>query len=311
MSFPNSPNFAGSPEIGHQRNSKSRLRSVRLELPSRDFSRRMSPSPILATSPTTNSFGSVPSSIAPQPARQRNFPITFGAATCTSPNVMYSFPENTTQSFVLDVVTPDNAFPFVTHPDLNLVNPHFLLYIICSTSISTTPVKIILNGTSMSHWITDPKPLDVTNFLVPFGQQNWLIVETGNFVVPFAIVGVWSSFFTMKQVIEEIEKKEKFPFTEVAAVCPITGQQIETPAKGCNCMHDNCFDLASYITSRQALGVWLCPICNMPLPLNDLRVGEVQQYKFNGSMDGLDQIWGSKLPDINDDQEDSMFWMHD
>jgi len=318
MSFPNSPVYNSSPDqnSGQSRQNKPKLRSVRLELPSKDFPRKASPGHNLFPPPTqqTGSFNSsipINSSQTPKIGRTSVTAVVNGAK-LMSPSVFYQFPENCEASFILDVVTPDNAFPFSAHPGMELNNPRFLLYTICSTSISTSPVKIILNGTTRLHWITDPRPLDVTDILVPFGQQNWLIVETGSFVVPFAVVGVWSSFFSLTELIHEIDQRDHFVFSEVAAICPITGQQIETPSKGANCNHEQCFDLVSYITTCQALGFWICPICQQQVYMADLRIGQRPSYSFSEApVNQATNNWGEQDHSIVQEVPISSFWGDD
>ena len=322
MSFPNSPNFNSSPEQNNnqQRPQKPKLRSVRLELPSKDFPKRSSPNPTIIPNQPSGSFGSLPNNNISVPIRARpSLSTVANGATILSPSIFYEFPENTEANFILDVVTPDNAFPFITQPQVDVINPRFLLYTMCSTSISTSPVKIILNGTTIFHWITDPRPLDITDLLVSFGQQNWLIIETGNFVVPFAVIGVWSSFLTLNDIIHDIDQKEHFLFNEIAAICPITGQQIEIPSKGINCKHDQCFDLVSYITTSQALGIWMCPICQQQILLSELRIGQRPNYSFNDQQQEFKKInnnndWNNNDQNIItevESQNNSIFWVDD
>ena len=330
MSLPNSPGFANSPDTSfpHQRSNKQKLRSVRLELPStRDFTRF---SPLQTQQTAKNgSFGSVPITLPHTHQKQRTPSVTtnFGNVTLISPNVFYQFPPNVTASFIYEVVIPDNALTFVAQPGVDLISPRFLIYTACSTAISTQPVKFVLNGRKVEHWMSDPMPLDVTDFLVPFGQQNWLIVETGTLAVPFAVIGVWCSLFTFQDIYQTIASRERFPFTEIGAICPLTGCPIEIPAKGVNCNHPQCFDLYSYIINRQAVGIWLCPICNQLCALADLRIGETsteipvfekppQQEPGGWGTSGNDPNDSWTIPSQDESQQNSFdgyssFWNQD
>ena len=294
MSFPNSPRFSNSPDTSfpHQRSGKQKLRNVRLELPnSRDFTRF---SPVQVQSKQNSSFSSVPVSLAHQKPRTNTISTNIGNINLISPNVFYQFPPNVSATFIYEVVIPDNAFTFVAQPGVDLVSPRFLIYTACSTSISTQPVKLVLNGRKVEHWMSDPMPLDVTDFLVPFGQQNWLIIETGSLAVPFAVVGVWCSLFSFDDIVKTISSKEKFPFTEIGAICPLTGGPIEIPAKGVNCNHPQCFDLYSYIINRQAIGMWICPHCNQPCTLDDLRIGETEsEIPVFGTSEQQETTWAT------------------
>ncbi|EAY13873.1 MIZ zinc finger family protein [Trichomonas vaginalis G3] len=228
----------------------------------------------------------------------------FGTPTILSPSIFYSFMDNTIPTFIADILTTENALSFVATPPQNLLNPRFLIYAISSASISTSPIKIVLNGSTFHRRLNDVTAVDVTNLLVPFGQQNWLVVETGGIIVPFALLGVWSSFSSMENIIQMISSKPGFYFSEVSAICPITGQQIEIPAKGVDCHHDNCFDLIPYLTTRQALGVWTCPICGCSLPLQDLRVGTIQQTQDAS----FENVWGITDQTLGFEDGNSFNW---
>lgn len=58
-----------------------------------------------------------------------------------------------------------------------------------------------------------------------------------------------------------------------ARVCPITLQNIEYPGKGENCLHDECFDLKSYLDLCNASGNWSCPICRYWTFLSFINLG--------------------------------------
>ena len=280
MSLPNSPGILNTSDslLAHNRGNKQKLRSVRLEIPFRDQP-KPSPniqSPQTQASPSSHSFGELSISV-PAPrhkSKQSMVPQNIGNLSIISPNVFYQFSERTEPTFVNEIVIPENAFAFTAHPGPELVSPRFLIYTLSSTAISTTPIKLIINGRKVEHWMSDPMPIDATDFLVPFGQQNWLIVETGTLVIPFVVVGVWCSRFSFNDIVSTISRKETFPFSEIGALCPITGRMISIPARGVNCMHQQCFDLLSYITTRQAIGLWSCPICMGLCSLDDLRIGE-------------------------------------
>lgn len=277
MSMPNSPIIPGSTEqLFGPKNSRPRLRNVRLELPTVDFPRRIAGSPqIYPGSPQSGSFGSQPPMQNSSVIQRNTVTSLIRGGTLSTPTINYRFTANPEPSLVLDIVSSNVSHPFTTNPGLGVVNPRFLLYTVCSTSISTTPVKIVLNGTTLFHWMTNPRPMDVTDVLVSFGQQNWIIVETGAFSAPFSIIGIWTSYFTMTDIINEISNREKFPYNEASSIDPITGQQIDIPARGVNCTHDQCFDCITYITVSQASGQWLCPICQQFVTYNDLRVGQL------------------------------------
>lgn len=268
MSFPNL-SFAKSPDsFSGSTKSRSRLRVIRLELPPPDANKNsfgaLSPQPILPNA-QGYSIGSFPISTTSAIAK---------GATIISPNIFYVFPENCEPAFVHDVMMPNNAMPFVTQPPPDLHLPRFLIYTVSSTPVSAAPVKFIINGINIPHWVTDPRPMDVTDHLEAFGSKNWLIIESSTIIAPLAVVGVWAEYKTVEEIIQEIEERGIFTFNEFAAICPITGLQIQHPAKGIECQHPQCFDLFPFLTKSMALGKWECPICGKQIPFDQIRIGK-------------------------------------
>lgn len=254
------------------RPNKNKLRNVKLNMPS---------SEIPVPQPPTQSPPAVPN-----PQVSSSFSGYHGACSAVSspvtpksktvlhaPTLYHTFPPGIEPSFVFDVLIPSNAKPFTTQPPPCLASPRFLIYPVSTNPVATGPVKFIVNGTVIHHWIIDQRPMDITSLLLPFGQQNWLIVESGSFIAPFTVIGVWSGQATVKDLIERIGSKEQFEFSEIAAICPISGGQIDIPAKGICCAHEQCFDLLSYVNMCQALSCWMCPICRQRVTIDDLRIG--------------------------------------
>lgn len=306
MSFPTSPVFPGSPDsFLSQARGKLKGRNMRQPYQPDEIQRAMSAaSPLYVPAPYTG--GSFESMSRPQyrlsSKNKVSISAKFGTPVITTPNIFYSFVENTQPSFVADILTTENALSFVTQPTQNIINPRFLIYTLSSASISTSPIKLVLNGNTIHRRLNDITAIDVTDILVPFGQQNWLVIETGGIIVPFALIGVWTQFTPIEIIINTIASKPQFQFNEIAAMCPITGQPIEIPSRGINCQHENCFDLYAYITTRQGLGVWNCPICGQPTPINELIVGTVQQKDETN----MENIWGmNETPTGFDDGEGS------
>ena len=252
-------------------NSSNRQRNANL----RTFSIRMPeevvPAPIAPASPppTSQTFSHMPvTTFQPSTPAQIS-----GTLNLVAPTVFYNFGDSPEPDLVVDVVIPNNARPFSTQPPAGLNSPRFLLYTVCHSPVATAPVKFIVNGQTIRHWAVDPRPMDVTKLLLGFGQQNWLIIECGTVIVPFTVIGVWAGQVTIGDILGDLEMREKFPLEEVALICPISGQSIDVPVKGCSCAHRECFDLLAYLNTCQALGQWMCPICRTPLPLEDLRLG--------------------------------------
>jgi hypothetical protein len=266
---------------------KGSRRTVRLELPPTADLLQTSQKPekelLQSSEAYSGSFGSSHEQVQPK----RMLPITQQHATLTLPTIFYEFSERTVPDFTFDVVTPDPSFPFNANPAPDLINPRFLIYSICP-AYSATSIKLRINSTIMTMRLSSTLPIDATNLLAPFSQQNWIVIETGSFVIPFTICGVWASSLTMNDIITRLEKKEKFTISDFSAICPISGKPIEHPAKGVNCMHTECFDLVAYIGVALALGKWNCPICHQPLPPNYLILGS--KPEFDVRIDDGDQL---------------------
>ncbi|EAX87365.1 hypothetical protein TVAG_015280 [Trichomonas vaginalis G3] len=190
-------------------------------------------------STTPRSFESLPRlTVNPAFKLNRSLSAKLSSINLVSPSIFYTFPENSTLSLHFDVVTNDSAVSFVTQPPLSITEPRFLIYAVVQAGISPMPFKMILNGNTIMRRLNDITAVDVTNVLAPFGQKNWLVIETEGIVVPFSLIGVWAQFNTVEQIINTISARPSFPFTDITALCPITGHQIEIPAKGCHCNHE-------------------------------------------------------------------------
>ncbi|KAH0796035.1 MIZ zinc finger family protein [Histomonas meleagridis] len=298
MSFPEPIHIPLSND--HSGKKQTQLRTVRLSMPI-DLPQRFSPSSPIPTnvgSPQADNRQFRP--MSPQATLEKpKDPSRGQLITLTAPSIFYSFDPSAEPSFKFDILVSNNAIPFFVQPPINLKKPRFLLYPICLTPVSTSPIRFSLNRNTILHWATDSRPIDVTSLLMSFGQQNWLIVETGNHPVPFSIVGIWASYRTFDEIADEIKTRGTFFFNDYTSLCPLTGMQIEIPARGVNCNHANCFDLLPYLTQAQALTSWICPICGCPLPYTDLRVGERPEFQYDviSNNTEAEQDWSSFMTD--------------
>ena len=260
MSFNEPKHFASSlSSLSAIKNKKGSRRTVRLELPPEADLLRAAPIEQNEGQP-----GSFSGQVDQQAPKRPQSIIVQQSAILSLPTIFYEFPESTVPVFTRDVLTPDMSFPFMASPPVHLIYPHFLIYSISST-VSTTPIKISINSTILNMRLSNSTPIDATDLLAPFSQQNWLVIETGSFVVPFSICGVWASTITISDVINRISQKGVFTYTDLSAICPLSGKPITYPVKGQNCMHDQCFDLVPFIGFSLALGEWFCPIFNSQL----------------------------------------------
>lgn len=56
--------------------------------------------------------------------------------------------------------------------------------------------------------------------------------------------------------------------------CPLSYMRLKTPCRGLSCNHIQCFDATSYLQLQEQGPQWLCPICNKPVPFDQLAVDE-------------------------------------
>ena len=57
----------------------------------------------------------------------------------------------------------------------------------------------------------------------------------------------------------------------ITDICPISNRQIQTPGRGMDCSHAQCFDMVAFIKNAQESGNWNCPICGKPISIEALR----------------------------------------
>ncbi|OHT14701.1 hypothetical protein TRFO_14886 [Tritrichomonas foetus] len=102
----------------------------------------------------------------------------------SSPSIEYRFDENAEPLFIYDVLLPNSAISFDGQPPINFANPfsnpRLLIYSFCKNPalMSTQCVSLNINNNKILKRPCDPRPIDITDRLAPFGQQNWISIET-------------------------------------------------------------------------------------------------------------------------------------
>ena len=56
--------------------------------------------------------------------------------------------------------------------------------------------------------------------------------------------------------------------------CPLSYMRLEVPCRGTQCSHIQSFDATSYLQLQEQGPQWVCPICNKPVPFEQLAVDE-------------------------------------
>eukprot|EP00012_Vannella_robusta_P005753 CAMPEP_0206206532 /NCGR_PEP_ID=MMETSP0166-20121206/15004_1 /ASSEMBLY_ACC=CAM_ASM_000260 /TAXON_ID=95228 /ORGANISM="Vannella robusta, Strain DIVA3 518/3/11/1/6" /LENGTH=657 /DNA_ID=CAMNT_0053627025 /DNA_START=25 /DNA_END=1999 /DNA_ORIENTATION=+ len=60
----------------------------------------------------------------------------------------------------------------------------------------------------------------------------------------------------------------------LSLMCPLGQMFIETPVRGRNCKHLQCFDLETFLLMNKTAPTWTCPVCNRNTEVSDLVVDE-------------------------------------
>ncbi|ORC87189.1 uncharacterized protein TM35_000231600 [Trypanosoma theileri] len=80
--------------------------------------------------------------------------------------------------------------------------------------------------------------------------------------------------------------------------CPLSYQRIRIAGKGKDCAHLACFDIPTYLESALRSSAWNCPICDLPVYINDIQVDHTLQS-------ALDTISKAKKNDENNNNDDN------
>ena len=94
-----------------------------------------------------------------------------------------------------------------------------------------------------------------------------------------------------------IENRPKIQTTElkngqsrVSLKDPILLCRIQTPVRGANCRHLQCFDLHSFLTFAHKTGNWRCPVCTQTLKWEDLVIDVFMKSILDAVSDDVDQV---------------------
>ena len=187
------------------------------------------------------------------------------------PSILYQFDDSIPPTFIYEVVLPSSTYTFKTTPSPQLLNPRFFVYTVAKNGSLPINVSISVNNNTFRHITGDESPIDFTDALSSFGSDSMLAVETDAFVVPFVIVGVWVSQKSMNDIIDECATGNSFSCLQ-SDIDPITRAPVVIPGRGRQCDHNETFDAAAFIGKCIATDSWICPICGVPIPLDELQV---------------------------------------
>lgn len=132
---------------------------------------------------------------------------------------------------------------------------------------------VLVNGIVVKNRGTYLLPfIDITKFATSGTVSLFCDQEA----FPFILSAVQARYTTYKTLIETIRNRpdthtspESAPVDQ-CLIDPISGKLMEYPGRGISCMHSQCFDLKEYIKNANASHQWICPICKMSLPIQNL-----------------------------------------
>jgi len=116
-------------------------------------------------------------------------------------------------------------------------------------------------------------PIDVTESVVNGANTIAFGILPTDFPVCFQLK--CEMLQNYESVVKEVKESRiippPIPRDPVAnSVCPISRTEIETPVRGIECKHYQCFDLKTYISFSYARNSWQCPICQKYSPIEFL-----------------------------------------
>lgn len=60
--------------------------------------------------------------------------------------------------------------------------------------------------------------------------------------------------------------------TVLSLKCPLSAMRITVPMRSSQCLHNQCFDAASYLQLQEQAPTWTCPVCNRLAPFDSLQM---------------------------------------
>lgn len=95
---------------------------------------------------------------------------------------------------------------------------------------------------------------------------------------------------------DRVSKKDSLRCVEppvLKLVCCTSLSRIETAARGSECDHLQCFDLAAYMHTMRNIPpkhAWCCPICDKPAPLHQLRLDAFAQSVLESTASNVTEV---------------------
>jgi hypothetical protein len=86
---------------------------------------------------------------------------------------------------------------------------------------------------------------------------------------------------------------------KIPTKCPLSFARIRYPSRGSACCHDSFFDLRTFLEFQKQSGLFLCPLCEQPLPVQHLEMCDPFYRALLVSPDADFFVWaGSKFEPV-------------
>lgn len=115
------------------------------------------------------------------------------------------------------------------------------------------------------------KIIDLTEFGVCEEVQITAQNESESYKL-FLVSTEYRSYSSLAEEIERVNNRPCIDPRTVTLLDPFTGELLKKPARGCMCMHPQCFELETFLSLCNQSNQWLCPICKTPTTIDMLYV---------------------------------------
>jgi len=76
--------------------------------------------------------------------------------------------------------------------------------------------------------------------------------------------------------------------------CPLSFERVQIPVRGEQCVHLQCFGLGAYLEANSKMRAmnnrWTCPVCNVVLRPQDLRIDEYVKMVLTDTADNIEEV---------------------
>ncbi|KAL3232153.1 hypothetical protein RNJ44_04069 [Nakaseomyces bracarensis] len=148
-----------------------------------------------------------------------------------------------------------------------------------------------LNTLKIIHVFNKEAYLSYCALVRPYAPEEVL----NNILVKPAIPHLMTFEYIKKMFRENDDTELVTTSTIVSLKCPISYSRIKYPIKSKRCDHLQCYDALWFLHSQVQVPNWVCPVCQIPITLDDLYICEFSMRVLNSCANNVEQI--ELLPD--------------